>query len=280
MAGARKVGYASNMPELPEVETVARQLAPLLHGRRIRAVEVLDPLLGEPPVAGLVGRRVDRVFRLGKQVVLALSRPRGDPAPLHLAFHLRMTGRLIWAPRHRQADHLRARLTLSRGQLLFCDLRRFGTMRVLDDLRLIQPGGADPLCAGFRRELVTGLLRGSRQEIKTWLLRQDRIVGIGNIYASEILHLARIAPGRAAGSLRPREVERLHEATRQVLRRAVECCGTTFSDFQDARGLTGSYQRYLRVYGREGEPCPVCGRRVRRIIQQQRSTYCCTRCQR
>ena len=274
MAGARKVGYASCMPELPEVETVARQLAPLLCGRRIRAVEVLDPLLGDPPVAGLVGRRVERVFRLGKQVVLTLTRQR------HLAFHLRMTGRLIWAPRPREADHLRARLTLVGGQLLFCDLRRFGTLRVLDELRPIQPGGADPLCAGFTRELVAGLLRGSRQEIKTWLLRQDRIVGIGNIYASEILHLARIAPVRAAGSLRPREVARLHDATRRVLRRAVECCGTTFSDFQDARGLTGSYQRYLRVYGREGEPCPVCGRRVRRLVQQQRSTYCCTRCQR
>lgn len=268
------------MPELPEVETIARQLAPLIEGRRVRSVRVLDPLIDARPTTALVGRRVEQVRRLGKQVVL-------DLAGLWVAIHLRMTGRLIWretSPGQGRGliarDHLRAWLGLTGGRLAFHDTRRFGTLRVVDSLDAIQPPGADPLATSFTLSVLADLLQGSSQPIKVWLLRQDRITGLGNIYASEILFEGGIDPRKPAGSLRPDRVARLHRVMRQVLTRAIKSCGTTFSDFQDAHGLTGSYQGCLCVYGREGESCPRCGAQVRRLVQQQRSTFYCGRCQR
>ena len=123
------------------------------------------------------------------------------------------------------------------------------------------------------------MIGNTHQNIKAWLLRQDRLVGLGNIYASEILFVAGISPLRQASSLNAAEHRSLLRATRRVLRRAIKNCGTTFSDFQDAQGLTGSYQHYLTVYGRDGEPCPRCRAPVVRLVQQQRSTYHCAQCQ-
>jgi len=265
------------MPELPEVETIARQLAAAIAGRRILALEILDPRLGRLPAwARPAGARVRRVFRLGKQVVLELDRQ------LWLAVHLRMTGRLIWSEGRRRVStqHLRARLRLTGGSLLLYDPRRFGTLTVCRDLDEIRPRGEDPLAESFSAARLAGLLRGSRQPLKLWLLRQDRLVGIGNIYASEILFQAGLDPRRPTSSLGRREVERLHRATRAVLRRAIEHSGTTFSDYRDAQGQTGSYQSCLAVYGREGEPCRKCGGVVQRLLQQQRSTFFCRGCQR
>jgi formamidopyrimidine-DNA glycosylase len=267
------------MPELPEVETIARQLAPRVRGRRVRALELRDPLLSPAPPASLLrGRRVERVFRLGKQLLLELGRRRGRA--VWLAYHLRMTGRLLWAPDARTAAEPRARLRLEGGDLLFCDVRRFGTLRLVRDLEQAAPAGLDPTGEAFTVGALRRLLAGSRQPLKPWLLRQDRLVGLGNIYAAEILFEARLDPRRQAGALSAREAARLHRATGEILGRAIANCGTTFNDFQDARGLTGSYQRYLQVYGRQGEPCPRCGATLRRITQQQRSTFYCGRCQR
>ena len=126
---------------------------------------------------------------------------------------------------------------------------------------------------------MTELLGTSAQPLKAWLLRQDRLVGLGNIYASEILHAARLSPFAGAGSLNGREVRRLHSATRRILQRAIRNCGTTFSDFQDARGASGSYQRLLAVYGRDGEGCRRCRATIERVVQQQRSTFYCPGCQ-
>ncbi len=262
------------MPELPEVETVSRQLAPLLVTRVVRSITILDPRLREAARDDLAGRPIRSVERLGKQVVIAL----GGANPLWLAVHLRMTGRLQWLdapPAARQ--HLRAIVALDRGVLVFVDPRRFGTLTWLDAPRALETG-IDPTREAFTPECLAGLLRGSRQELKTWLLRQDRIVGLGNIYASEILDRARLHPSRPAGTLRAGEVLRLHAATCTVLAAAIENCGTTFSDFQDAHGVTGNYQQFLRVYGREGEPCARCGGSIRRTVQGQRSTYHCPRC--
>ena len=268
------------MPELPEVETVARQLAAQITGQRVRTVELLDRKLGPLSPRLLRGRAVRRVFRLGKQVLLELRRERG--APVWLAVHLRMTGRLVWspAPEQRHDRHLRARLELERGWLLFCDARRFGTLRLLRQLELARPAGQDPTDPCFTPPRLARLLGQGKQALKVWLLRQDRLVGLGNIYASEILYHARLHPARAAGSLTRAEVGRLHSAITTVLARAIEHCGTTFSDFQTAEGLTGSYQQYLAVYARQGQPCPGCGRPVRRLVQQQRSTFYCPCCQR
>jgi len=270
------------MPELPEVETIARQLAPRLRGRVAQRLTLRDPLLRTGRRPRLRGRVITEVSRAGKRVLIAFSSGPAAPGPLWLAVHLRMTGRLAWSADPAAADrtHLRARLDLDRGALLFHDTRRFGTFgwyRSGDEAR---PTGVDPLSPGLNPARMAELLRGSRQNLKAWLLRQDRLAGLGNIYASEILHAARISPLRATDALTDEEIRALLRATRRILRRAIENCGTTFSDFQDARGLTGSYQRYLAVYGRAGESCARCGGVVRREVQQQRSTFFCPDCQR
>ncbi len=268
------------MPELPEVETVARQLSIPLTTRSIRSVEVLDDLLDDPALPRLTDHRIGDVRRVGKQVVLQLDPPSGPRR--WLAVHLRMTGRLLAraAAPDRDERHLRAVFTLDRGWLVFVDPRRFGTIRLFDRRRDLLPAGVEPLSAGFTAQRLGKLLGHSRTPLKPWLLRQDRVVGLGNIYASEILHAARLAPDRAAGSLDGHEVRRLHRATRRVLRAAIDCCGTTFSDFQDAHGVTGGFQRFLQVYAREGEPCLRCSGTIERVVQQGRSTFACARCQR
>lgn len=271
------------MPELPEVETVARQLAPLLRGHVLRRFEVVDPLLDVPDRHQLVGLRARNVTRDGKQVSLVFCRSGARGASCRLLCHLRMTGRLVWiasGETPRGTRHVRARLHFDRGCLLFVDPRRFGTMRVSRAGEACGPGGLDPTSPAFTRGALERLLHGSRQELKAWLLRQDRLVGLGNIYTSEILFAAGLDPLRKAGTLRPDEVRRLHRATRGVLLRAIRHRGTTFANFGDARGLPGDFQRLLAVYGRDGEPCRRCGRPIERLVQQGRSTFHCPFCQR
>jgi len=266
------------MPELPEVETVARQLAGPLTGRVVRRCEILDPLLRKRKTPPLAGRQVVGVTRSGKRVLIELSATRGR-APLWLAVHLRMTGRLLFSERDKPCvEHLRARFRLDRGQLLFLDTRRFGTFNWFASAAEAAPDGLEPLSPELTPAVLARLLHGSTQQLKAWLLRQDRLVGLGNIYASEILHTARLSPFREAGSLDRNEVRRLHSATRRILARAIRNCGTTFSDFQDAHGVEGSYQQYLAVYDRQGEPCGRCRTSIERVVQQQRSTYYCPRC--
>lgn len=274
--------YAAAVPELPEVETVARQLAPSLEGRTLRRLRILDPRLRDGPLPKLAGRVVQRVDRSGKQVRIRLSARPGGRDPVWALVHLRMTGRLLWLerPERRNRAHLRAKALFERGALLFVDTRRFGTLRFARSEHETLPAGVEPLSPSFTRARLQGLLRGSVTPLKPWLLRQDRIAGLGNIYASEIAHEAGLSPLRPAGALDADEVARLHRAVRAVLRRAIRNCGTTFSDFQDARGVEGGYQRLLRVYDRPGEPCPRCGGRIERRVQQQRSTFYCPSCQR
>lgn len=269
------------MPELPEVETVARQLAPALNGRSVKGLRILDPLLRRERTPVVSGRKIRDVFRLGKQVVVEFSGTRRNAAPLWLAVHLRMTGRLLWLPdgKGEGRKHLRARFGLDRGALHFYDTRRFGTFKWRKRLDDLQPEGCEPLGPEFTPGRLVEMLEGGKQNIKCWLLRQDRIVGLGNIYASEILHDAGVSPLRAAGSLSPAEAHSVHRATRKILKRAIRACGTTFSDFQDAYGVTGSYQAYLNVYERGDQPCKRCKSSIRRIVQQQRSTYYCAACQ-
>lgn len=274
------------MPELPEVETVARTLAPLVEGQTLLRLRVLDARLGPLPLKRVRARRVGRVFRLGKQVLFELDPSSAGGPPHWLGVHLRMTGRLLW----RAADdkgsvdlpQLRALFELERGTVLFQDTRRFGTIAFYEKLAAAKPEGIDPTSRAFTVDsLEAALRRGSdEQEIKPWLLRQDRLVGVGNIYASEILWHAGVAPARRLKTLKKPEIAAIWKAVGDVLAAAIEACGTTFSDFQNARGSIGSYQAYLRVYGREGEPCPSCQEPVQRRVQAQRSTYFCRRCQR
>lgn len=268
------------MPELPEVETVARQLEPHLRGRILRKITFHDAKLRFRDPRSAYAKTVRDVFRAGKQVVIELAGP-GGGRTLWLSVHLRMTGRLFWsetgaAPAGRPP---RAVLVFDRGALFFHDVRRFGVMRLYLSRDEIQPAGLDPMEPGFTARKLGGLLSGCRQEIKPWLMRQDRLCGLGNIYASEILFSSRIHPERSAGSLSVAEIRLLRSSTLRILRRAIDNCGVTFSDFQDSKGDVGAYQQYLRVYGRAQEPCRRCRTPIARLVQQQRATFFCPECQ-
>jgi formamidopyrimidine-DNA glycosylase len=171
----------------------------------------------------------------------------------------------------------RAIFEFDRGRLLFMDVRRFGTIR--HGASALKPDGVEPLSEELSDGRFFKLLSGSRQEIKQWLLRQDKVTGIGNIYACEALYRARINPLQPAGTLSPALAQRLLDSIRAVLTSAIDNAGTTFSDFRHADGARGGYQNHLAVYGRDGHECPACRRPVSRIVQGQRSTFFCDGCQ-
>ncbi len=277
------------MPELPEVETITRQLARRVRGQRLLSVRILDPKLALSEKEIPLSSRVSRVTRAGKQIVIQLSRK--DRAKLYLVIHLRMTGYLIWKARPSLAQQtidqheprrvaVRAELHFERGRLVFEDLRRFGTLALYADERSFTPRGIDPTTEVFTNAWLRLQLARSKQEIKAWLLRQDKLCGVGNIYACEALFKAGIQPRRQGESLTTAEVTRLRKAIREVLLRSIRHAGTTFSDYQDVLGRSGRYQRLLKVYKREGEQCLCCGKEILRCKQQQRSTYYCSGCQR
>lgn len=277
-----------NMPELPEVETIVRQLAPRVVGRCIERVEMLDAKLGLEWPPSLLGCRIDKLHRLGKQIILELdgsgvrNGASGDPRRW-LCIHLRMTGRLIYdeglpGGMHETAGAIRARIHLDRGLLVFQDVRRFGTMRLATPEDVCS-GGIDPTAPAFTARRLRGLIAGSRTAIKPWLLRQDKVAGLGNIYACEALFQAGLSPLRSAGSIDAAEAARLCKAIRGVLKLAIDAGGTTFSDYRDGQGGRGRFQNRLAVYGREGEPCRTCGAPVVRIVQGGRSTFFCPACQ-
>lgn len=276
--------HAEPMPELPEVETVARQLRPLLEGSTVRRLEVLDPRLQLAPAVAkrAMGCVVRTVSRIGKQVVLELVPAGGAGQRVWVIVHLGMTGRLLWdsgAGLTAERRHLRARLHLDAGTVWFVDPRRFGRLRISAGGDRPAPTGIDPLSPAFTRAALARLLAQSDQAIKVWLMRQDRLVGVGNIYASEILFATGVHPARPARSLSEDEVTRLARETRRILRAAIRNSGTTFSTFQDSRGQDGSHQHFLAVYGRQGDACRHCGEPIVRVVQQGRSTFFCPRCQ-
>lgn len=292
------------MPELPEVETVCRQLEGLVAGRQLELAKIFDRKL-KLPLHLLSDKRIQSVHRVGKLVMFDLrpstekrktngSVRNGKAGLSHLAVHLRMTGRLIWVGTKGRAPvstdgyyydvkkdekHLRATFSLSGGELRFYDSRRFGTIEYFSSSAEIPILGADPMTDAFSVDVLASLVEGRKQPLKHWLLRQDAVCGIGNIYASEILFRARLSPFRAAGSLDKKELLRLHRVIRQVLSEAIDRNGTTFSDFQDSNGEGGGFGRFLRVYDREGLSCKRCRGKIERSTQSGRSTYYCAICQ-
>jgi formamidopyrimidine-DNA glycosylase len=271
------------MPELPEVETVARGLRAALVGRAFAGVEVrwarsVEPLDPAAFAQRLTGQTVSGVGRRGKWIVIALD---GGDA---LLVHLRMSGRLVLESEACLDDrHLRVLLFLDDGRRLhFADQRKFGRMVLtaapeerLGDL------GPEPLGDGFTPERLEEMLARRRGRIKPLLLNQRFLAGLGNIYADEALWLARIHPLRQADTLTPAEVEGLHGAIQSVLRAAIASGGTTLPDraYQQADGRSGEFAGRLAAYGREGQPCPRCGAGVERIRVGQRSAHFCPRCQ-
>ena len=275
------------MPELPEVETVRRDLHDLVVGRRIVRVDVTGARTArrtsrEAVRDGLVGRTIIDTGRRGKYLLVALD----DDHTMMV--HLRMSGQLRLGPAGTPlAPHTHVRLHLDDdNELRFVDPRTFGEVVVFDQARLVieMPDlaalGPEPL--EVTRRAFDALLRSRRRQLKALLTDQHVLAGIGNIYADEIAHAARVRPTRPGDSLTGHEVGRLHAEMQRILAAAIEARGSTLSDEQyvDLGGLGGGYQEQHGVYGREDRPCRRCGRAIRRDAWAGRSTYWCPRCQR
>ena len=311
------------MPELPEAETIVRDLDRRVRGARIAGAHVVHPdVLGSGLTAKAVdrrirGRRIERVFRRGKNVIFILGpaatpsevgrsdrdgddvRARratrsaaghaADPAPdaaAWLMINLGMTGRVVASDAKRAAElrHVAVRFDFDDGRaLLYDDARRFGRIDLLGTeawSRRDTELGVEPLGSDFNGARLFTRTRRSKVPIRNWLLDQTRVAGVGNIYANEALFRARVRPTRRAYRLTKAEADRLVAGLRDVLEEAIEARGTTFSDYRDADGEAGAFEPRLRVYGRQGLPCPVCGAPIKRVVLTNRSAFYCPRDQR
>jgi formamidopyrimidine-DNA glycosylase len=270
------------VPELPEVETIARGLASEIVGQRVTAVTVRERRLREPVDVGfaraLTGRCIVAVARAGKTLVVTL-----DDARCWLV-HLGMTGRLTLqadsGPTHLH-DHVVVDLADGR-RLVYNDARRFGRLLVVAAAAVADAvgRGLEPLGPDARPEVLAARARGQRRSIKAFLMDQRVLAGIGNIYASEVLFHAGVRPRRQAGRLRRAEWDHLVASMRAVLEHAIACGGSSISDYRDGFGRFGSYQLQHRVYGRGGKPCLRCGARIRALVIVGRSSFYCPSCQR
>lgn len=269
------------MPELPEVETVARGLAEAIVGKTIAAVKVSLAKMALPDPGrlerALPGESVTGVGRRGKFVVIGLSSGR------RLVVHLRMTGRLIVQPAGHADPEPYTKVLVSftdSSRLCFADVRQFGRMRLVEpEEPWATEVGVEPLSEEFSVERFAALLAGRTTPIKVFLLDQRRIAGLGNIYACEALWEAGVKPVRPAGSMRRPAQQRLHAAIQSVLRRAIAMRGASIDDYVDAEGMRGGFQHQLKAYGREGQACSRCGKSIRRTILAQRGTWWCPGCQ-
>jgi formamidopyrimidine-DNA glycosylase len=274
------------VPELPEVETIRRQLAPALEDRRIESVRVCDPRWCEPapPEAiedALRGRLIEEVGRRGKYLILSLE------DDVHLVMHLRMTGNLLLAAAGEEDPaHLRVDIGLDDGtRLLFVDVRRFGTGDVLlgGDALADYFGsrlGVEPLSADFTAEALRALARGRKQPVKAFLLNQERIAGVGNIYADEALWRAMIHPLRPVGTLNRPQIAALRDAVVESLELGIDSKGASIDDYRHVDGERGSFQDRFVAYSRAGEPCFRCGTPIEKLRAAGRGTYVCPNCQR
>jgi formamidopyrimidine-DNA glycosylase len=303
------------MPELPEVETVCRQLDPEIAGQRIAALEIIDerwsrPVPKDELEAAIAGARIEGLERRGKYLLLRLDGKRT------LVMHLRMTGNLVLVERQEPsaADgegseeagilakldpsegrrlyegerstserHLRARFTLEDGsEIWFSDPRRFGEAFLVDDEDFearFERLGVEPLSDEFTAEALAEMASGRRVPLKSFLLDQSGVAGVGNIYADEALFRARLHPLSPAGSMKPEHHEALREGVIAALEAGIDGGGASIDDYRDARGERGTMQEKFLVHTREGEPCPSCGEPITRIVVSGRSTYYCPSCQ-
>jgi formamidopyrimidine-DNA glycosylase len=269
---------------LPEIETLARKLRKTLIGKRIIEVQLSGLPLRKPVAesfaSNLRGRTIRKILRRGKYIIAEL-----EPKAFWL-IHLGMSGRLRFQkPQSRGSKHIHAvvRFSDSTG-LEYQDPRRFGLLATYEVFQLsqipeISSLGMDPLDPGFNDKWLGPMLHRSRQDIKSFLLDQHRIAGLGNIYVCEALFHARIHPARRCHTLDPKETSRLVQGIRRVIRSAIRRRGTSFSDFLDVEGKPGENQNYLKVFQRDGEKCAGCPAPVQRIRQGNRSTYLCSNCQ-
>jgi len=287
------------MPELPEVETVCRQLDPELAGRGIEALEVRDsrwcrPMPAKRLEAAVAGATIEGLGRRGKYLLLALDRERT------LVMHLRMTGNLVLVEGEEKLDpsegrrlyeaersvserHLRARFSLDDGrEVWFTDPRRFGEAFLIDDAKLDERFaklGVEPFSEEFTSEALGAMAAGRTAPLKSFLLDQSGIAGVGNIYADEALFRARLHPLSPAGSMKPEHLEALHEGVIAALEAGIDGGGASIDDYRDGRGEKGTMQDEFLVHTREGQSCPRCDGTIVRIVVSGRSTYYCSSCQ-
>lgn len=258
------------MPELPEVETLCNQLQQVVLDTEIHGIDIIDTKL--ELTSDLAGRKIVAVIRRGKAVEMQLDNGK------NLLLHLRMTGRLLWQTEQLEIlPHTRFTIDFHRGRLVFIDPRRFGILTIQDH----DPGKAlidDPLrdYGGIRLKEIAG---NRNTPIKSFLMDQHIIAGIGNIYACEILYAASVNPQRKVCSVSQKEWEAVAEASKRILRKAITCRGTTISDWRDLFGRKGEYQHELKVYARDGDPCSKCHSTIQRMRLSGRGTFFCPSCQ-
>ena len=274
------------MPEMPEVEIIRRYLDKQLTGQRIMGVELLLPRQIKWPEpegyrAMAIGRTIAGMNRRGKYLLMALDNGSA------LVFHLRMTGRLVYEPDGVNHDsHARLLFQLDGGGLLV-----YGDTRTLGTLYALSPGerwrihglaemGPEPLTEDFTPAYIQQTAKGRRTAVKSFLLNQKYIGGIGNIYADEALFLAGIHPLRPVGSLSAAECQRLHQSVNTVIAAGIRDGGTTFRDYKNGEGKQGSHQEQLYVYNRQGQPCRRCGTEIEKMTVGGRGTHLCPQCQR
>ncbi len=274
------------MPELPEVETIRRDLEPLVCGRRITAAEVDEatlPLLAGAAVSiealrtALVGRTIVTLGRRGKYLLFGLDDGRTFVA------HLRMTGRVLWRASDAPTEaYERGRLVLDNGyDLRWSDLRKFGTWRVVDDVApLFKKLGPEPIDEKYSARHLKAVFKGRTAAVKSVLLDQEKVAGLGNIYVDEALFEAGVRPESAAGDLTGPAITRLAIATRDVLLRGIEYRGASFRDYVDGQGNEGQQHMHVKVFRRTGKPCYTCGSEIERTVVGGRATHYCPRCQR
>ena len=275
------------MPELPEVETVRRGLAPRIAGRTLTDVDIRDGRLTAPDDPREVGMELDGerfagVGRRGKYLLFGFDSGRT------LVVHLRMTGWFHHRPagaRDPEPTHIRAVFHLDDdATLLYCDQRRFGTMRLIEpgglEAYLRPRAGPEPLSPEWSPRRLRADLAGRRAPVKALLLNQGIVAGVGNIYADEALWQARIHPLRPGGSLTAAELRRLYTAVVESLERGIDSRGASIRDYRDVDGERGGMQERFAAYARTGEPCPRCGTPIEKIRVAQRGTHLCPRCTR
>jgi len=271
------------MPELPEVETIRRQLEPEVVGSKITSLVVHDsrwcaPLAPDEFADVAVGARVLALARRGKYLDWVLE------GEIHLLMHLRMTGTLLLDGEQATA-HTRVTMTFDGARRLsFVDPRRFGTGQLLVGEQAREAFfaarlGVEPFDDAFTPALLRGLARGRRVPIKSFLLDQRMIAGVGNIYADEALFRTGVHPLRAAGALRPAQYARLRDAIREALSAGIDARGASIDDFRHLDGARGSFQDRFLVHRRAGEECTVCATIIRKLVVGGRGTYVCVRCQ-
>jgi formamidopyrimidine-DNA glycosylase len=271
------------MPELPEVETIRRHLAPHVEGRVLTELDIEDPRWCEPLAPSelrdaVEGRKVERLGRRGKYLVWELE------DEVFLLVHLRMTGTLLLDPAP-GVLYRRVRFVLSDGhELAFCDPRRFGTGQLVLGADALEEFfatrvGLEPLGPELTGETLRALAKGRRAPIKAFLLDQRRVAGVGNIYADEALFRARVHPLRPAGSLKPAQYDELATAVQEVLAAGIDAGGASIDDFRHPDGVQGAFQNGFQVHLRRGEPCARCGSEIVKFVAAGRGTYACETCQ-